>query len=96
MDKTLNRIVDSLNFLLKRESDVSSVAGEVQGETAHTLTRNLSLPTFEQLSTSCPSALEESSWAGAASKTTESSAFCRVRFVLEKGRNRHKEHWICT
>lgn len=61
MDKTLNRIADSLNLLLKRESDVSSVAGAVQGEMAHTLTRDLSLPTYDQLSTPCPSALEESS-----------------------------------
>ncbi|KAK3510190.1 hypothetical protein QTP70_026779 [Hemibagrus guttatus] len=61
MDKTLNRIVDSLNLLLKRESDVSSVAGATQGERAHTLTRDLSLPTYDQLSTPCPSALEESS-----------------------------------
>ncbi|XP_058237969.1 potassium voltage-gated channel subfamily KQT member 1.1 isoform X2 [Hemibagrus wyckioides] len=61
MDKTLNRIVDSMNLLLKRESDVSSVAGATQGERAHMLTRDLSLPTYDQLSTPCPSALEDSS-----------------------------------
>ncbi|XP_026793471.3 potassium voltage-gated channel subfamily KQT member 1.1 isoform X1 [Pangasianodon hypophthalmus] len=61
MDKTLNRIAESLNLLLKRESDVSSVAGVVQSERALTLTRDLSLPTYDQLSTPCPSALEESS-----------------------------------
>lgn len=68
MDKTLNRIADSLNLLLKREGDVSSVAGAVQGERARMPTRNLSLPTYDQLSTPSPSALEESSWAGATSK----------------------------
>ncbi|XP_060715491.1 potassium voltage-gated channel subfamily KQT member 1.1 isoform X1 [Tachysurus vachellii] len=61
MDKTLNLIVDSMNLLLKRESDVSSVAGAAHCERAHTLTRDLSLPTYDQLSTPCPSALEDSS-----------------------------------
>ncbi|GAA6104565.1 potassium voltage-gated channel subfamily KQT member 1.1 isoform X1 [Tachysurus ichikawai] len=61
MDKTLNLIVDSMNLLLKRESDVSSVAGEAHCERAHTLTRDLSLPTYDQLSTPCLSALEDSS-----------------------------------
>ncbi|XP_060767805.1 potassium voltage-gated channel subfamily KQT member 1.1 [Neoarius graeffei] len=61
MDKTLNRIAESLNLLLKREGDVSSVAGAVQGERARMPTRNLSLPTYDQLSTPSPSALEESS-----------------------------------
>lgn len=68
MDKTLNLIVDSMNLLLKRESDVSSVAGEAHCERAHTLTRDLSLPTYDQLSTPCLSALEDSSWAEAANK----------------------------
>ncbi|KAI5088661.1 potassium voltage-gated channel subfamily KQT member 1 isoform X1 [Silurus meridionalis] len=61
MDKSLNRIVDSLNLLLKSEGGVSSVAGAVQDERPYTLTRNLSLPTYDQLSTMCPSAPEESS-----------------------------------
>lgn len=65
MDKTLNRMAESLNLLVKRESDVSSVVGAVEGERTHTQTHDLSLPTYEQL---CPSALEESSWAGVASK----------------------------
>ncbi|XP_053349411.1 potassium voltage-gated channel subfamily KQT member 1.1 isoform X1 [Clarias gariepinus] len=58
MDKTLNRMAESLNLLVKRESDVSSVVGAVEGERTHTQTHDLSLPTYEQL---CPSALEESS-----------------------------------
>ncbi|XP_026992706.1 potassium voltage-gated channel subfamily KQT member 1.1 isoform X2 [Tachysurus fulvidraco] len=61
MDKTLNLIVDSMNLLLKRESDVSSVARAAHCERAHTLTRDLSLPTYDQFSTPCPSTLEDSS-----------------------------------
>lgn len=61
MDKTLNRLMDSMNLLLKRENDVSGVAESAQGERGHPLTRDLSLPTYDQLSTPCPSALEESS-----------------------------------
>ncbi|KAF4091031.1 hypothetical protein AMELA_G00032540 [Ameiurus melas] len=61
MDKTLNLIAESLNLLLKKESDVSSVAGVVQGQRAPMLTRDLSLPTYDQLSTPSPAALEETS-----------------------------------
>ncbi|XP_053473097.1 potassium voltage-gated channel subfamily KQT member 1.1 isoform X2 [Ictalurus furcatus] len=61
MDKTLNLIAESLNLLLKKESDVSSVAGAVQSQRAPMLTRDLSLPTYDQLSTPSPADLEESS-----------------------------------
>ncbi|TSK19995.1 Potassium voltage-gated channel subfamily KQT member 1 [Bagarius yarrelli] len=61
MDKTLNRLMDSMNLLLKRENDMSGVEEAAQGERGHPLTHNLSLPTYDQLSTPCPSALEESS-----------------------------------
>lgn len=90
MDKTLNLIAESLNLLLKKESDVSSVAGALQGQRAPMLTRDLSLPTYDQLSTPSPADLEESSWAEAASKASESGALSGVRFVLEKSRHRQK------